>query len=418
MGSVCSQTDDRQSHFRAHFRIRYVVNIPEIDSAYLDNSARLADIRQFLQMVSEDSLMRIASIEFCGTASPEGGYENNVWLSETRLKTFKEFVHQCIDLPDSLIRANVSDIAWSGFRSAVEASDLRWRDEILAVASEEGVRVPWFRDRRGRQRTIDHRLLKLHRLHGGAVWQDIQTPILRDLRYGEAIFEFYRPRLAIPRPYTPDAVLPDLEMAGLELPPPIHRWIPHVRLKTNIVGLGLLMANAAVEADFAPHWSATLPVYYSAINYFKSTVKFRNLTFQPEVRWWPRLHSYAGLLHNDGFFLGAHAELCYYNFAFDGAYRYQDHRGHTPAIGGGLAVGWRHRIGGERGRWSLEYAVGAGIYPLDYDVFYNTPDVRDGQLADRRRETYIGLDQVAVTLGYRFDRTDAIRLLRRKGGGR
>ena len=415
MGVAFSQADVGQSRFRTHFRIRYVVDVPEVDSTYLDNAERLADIRRFLQTVREDSVMRLASVEFCGTASPEGGYENNIYLSETRLRTFKDFVHQYIDLPDSLIRANVSDIAWTGFRAAVEASDLPWRDEILAVTDEPGTRVPWFLDRRGRQRTIDHRLLKLRAMHGGAVWRAIKSPILRDLRYGEAVFEFYGPRLVLAPLSVPEAPLPELAVA--ELPPPTPRWIPHVRLKTNIVGIGLLMANAAVEADLSPHWSLTLPVYYSAINYFKSTIKFRNLTVQPEVRWWPRLHRYGDLYHNDGFFLGAHAEMSYYNFAFDGAYRYQDHRGHTPALGGGLALGWRHRLGGDDGRWFMEYSAGAGIYPLDYDVFHNTPDVRDGQIVYRRKRTYMGLDQVAVTVGYRFDRTGHIRPLHSRKGG-
>ena len=53
-------------------------------------------------------------------------------------------------------------------------------------------------------------------------------------------------------------------------------------------------------------------------NYFKETIKFRTLAIMPESRYWISEN-------NDGFFAGAHFGLAYYNFAFNGKYRYQDH---------------------------------------------------------------------------------------------
>lgn len=179
------------------------------------------------------------------------------------------------------------------------------------------------------------------------------------------------------------------------------------------------MASVGAEWDLRPHWSLSVPLYFSGgLDYFKSTIKFRNFTVQPELRYWFSLRDDgSGLFHNNGIFLGAHAELSYYNFAFDGKYRYQDHRGRTPAVGGGLSIGYRKPLGRE-GRWMMEYAIGGGIYPVDYDIFDNTPDVRDGQLMARRIKTYIGLDEIAITLDYTFERPHRIRELRRKGGVR
>ena len=48
----------------------------------------------------------------------------------------------------------------------------------------------------------------------------------------------------------------------------------------------MLISNIAVEVDINKYWSVTLPVYYSALNYFTRTRKLRTLAFQPEVRWW------------------------------------------------------------------------------------------------------------------------------------
>lgn len=401
-----------QNDSTIHFRIRYVINTPQIDSSFVDNSDRISDIREFLQNARNDRLMRITGVEFKGTASPDGGYEFNVWLSENRLRTFKELIFSYISIPDSIIRANVSDIPWDEFRERVAASDLEHRDRILSVIDQGPSLVPWFNGRH-----IDPRLLKLKRMDRGKVWESLKSPILRDLRYGDVRFRYRRirplelPALAFPQP---EIEVPDL------VPYPMprscqERWMPHIYLKTNLLGLAAMMANLAVELDIAPHWSFTLPIYYSGMDYFKSTLKFRNFTVQPEFRYWVSLKKDDAYYYNDGFFLGAHLEMSYYNFAFNGRYRYQDHRGRTPALGGGLSLGYRTAISRNK-RWKMEFTAGGGIYPLDYDLFDNTTDYRDGQLMDRRKETYIGLDQVAVTLGYTFDWERRIRTLRKKGG--
>ena len=165
-------------------------------------------------------------------------------------------------------------------------------------------------------------------------------------------------------------------------------------IKTNAMGVGLLMVNAAVEIDFAKQWSFHLPVYYSGWNYCTSTIKFRTLSFQPEVRYWfEKKHRW---------FVGAQFGLGYYNLAFDGKYRYQDHDGETPALGGGLSVGYRIPLS-ENKRWQVEFVLGGGAYRLHYDRFYNEKNVADGQLYDTKKKTYWGLDNVAVSFSYRFE---------------
>ncbi|MCH5306455.1 MAG: DUF3575 domain-containing protein [Prevotella sp.] len=234
-------------------------------------------------------------------------------------------------------------------------------------------------------------------MHGGKAWESLKSPILFNLRFADAEFVLAR-KIEMPDairlfPNLPPAP-PPATLGDYYLEPDI--WIGRLHLKTNFVDLGLLIANLAVEVDLAPHWSFTLPLYYSAIDYFKSTVKFRMLGCQPEFRYW------FSPTTNDGFFAGAHLGVSYYNFAFDGPYRYQDHNGTTPTVGGGLSFGYRTLLGKSQ-RWRLEFTAGAGVYPLYYDRFHNTPDVRDGMLVDNHRKTFVGLDQAAVTLAYSFD---------------
>jgi hypothetical protein len=84
-------------------------------------------------------------------------------------------------------------------------------------------------------------------------------------------------------------------------------------LKTNLIGLGMGHFNAAAEIDLAEHWAVSVPFYYSGgFNYFKETVKFRGIVIQPEARYY--------LKDNEGFYMGAHLGLGWYNFAVDGEY--------------------------------------------------------------------------------------------------
>ena len=150
-------------------------------------------------------------------------------------------------------------------------------------------------------------------------------------------------------------------------------WQRKLYIKTNALGWGLLITNLSLEVDLARHWTFALPVYFSGWDYFSPTVKFRTLSFQPEVRY--------HFNETDGWFVGAHFGLTYFNLAVDGEYRLQDRDGDTPAIGG-------------------------GVYDVHYDRFRN---ISNGFLVDTKDKLYIGPDQASVTISYSFN-------LSKKGG--
>ena len=51
-------------------------------------------------------------------------------------------------------------------------------------------------------------------------------------------------------------------------------------------------------------------------------------------------------------------------------------------------------------RWHAEFTLGAGVYRLHYDTFYN---VNDGKLIGTYKKTYWGIDNAAVNISYRFN---------------
>lgn len=163
-------------------------------------------------------------------------------------------------------------------------------------------------------------------------------------------------------------------------------------LKTNFLTYPLnLTANLAVEVEIGRHVSVSVPFYYSAIDWFKNTIKFRMAGSQPEVRYWFRRNF-------TGFYVAGHATFGWYNVALGGRYRYQDHATNSPVFGGGINAGYRLPLGNSR--WALEFSLGAGYLPLYYDTFYN---VENGALAQEGLwKHYWGPDHAAVTLSYRF----------------
>ena len=79
-----------------------------------------------------------------------------------------------------------------------------------------------------------------------------------------------------------------------------------------------------------------------------------------------------------------------------------DHNRETPAIGGGVSIGYRLPIS-KNNRWRVEFSLGAGVYSRHYDKFHNTLRTKDGLMIESIKKTYWGIDQAAVSFSYSFD---------------
>ncbi len=408
-GDARAQERSRAEHF-VHFR----VNRTQIEPEYMSNADRITELVSFLQRLQGDSTVSITNISFCGTASPEGSYEYNKMLAKGRREALEQWVRSRVALPDSIVTYQDDYIPWEYLSSLVAESDISHKEAILDILDKEEIIVRYYRDRR-----IDDRVLRLRALDGGKVWREMHKRFFKPLRNACVIFVTFEQTgvtdtvrtyhcLIPPMPSLPEFAQPSLlntlpsdmsDTLQVVLPdsvalPSVTLWQRTVSVKSNLLGWGLAITNAAVEADLCPYLSFHLPVYYSAWNYFTPTVKFRTFALQPEVRYWFSTKR----LCNDGWFAGAHFGLAYYNVATAGEYRTQDHDGTCPALGGGLAVGYRLPIS-KGNRWKLEVSLGAGIYGLHYDLFRNIPN---GLLVSTEKKTYIGIDRAAISLSYTF----------------
>lgn len=380
-----------------HFKIHYPVDIAEVDTAFMDNAFRINSLHNYLERISADKTLSLDSVKYTGTASPDGYFEFNNWLSETRLENLKKIIRKDIDIPDSIVFRNDAYITWKMFRDSVAASDIPMRDSVLAILDMEPGLVPWYKiERTGKRMNTDHRMLKIRALNRGRVYESLK-PILHNLRFADVEMVVSR---NIPISYI-DVPLVDVgELDYYISPIPYYyienEWVRRLYIKNNLVKDALLLANLSVEVDLARHWTLDLTMFYSKWDYFKSQIKFRMAGFQTELRYW------FNPVENDGWFIGGHFGYSYYNLAFNGAHRYQDLYGKTPTKGGGLSAGWRKQFG-YKNKWRLELAAGVGVYPLHYSVFRNTPDEKNGLWIQERRETFIGVDVLSVSIGYAID---------------
>ncbi len=407
LGCTAAYSQENRSEIFVDFR----VNSTQIESGYKDNATRISELINFLRQVHADSTINIVNISFCGAASPEGSYQLNRMLARKRMESLEKLVRSKVELPDSVVTYDDSYIPWEYLITQISESEISHKQEILSILGEKSEIVDYHSGR-----SIDNRILKLQKLDGGKVWQEMLRRFFSPMRNACVVFVTFRteplqkiePVIAkVDSVYTIELTptLPILldSIQPVKQKPIAEQWHRTLSVKTNALGLGLAIANAAVEIDLCKHWSFNLPVYYSAWDYFSETVKFRTLAVQPEIRYWFSEQN----LCNDGWYLGAHFGLAYYNIATNGEYRTQDHDGTSPALGGGLAIGYRMPIS-KNNRWKVEFSIGAGAYKLHYDKFRN---YHNGLLVYTEKKTYIGIDQASVSFSYTFD-------LKRKGGAR
>jgi hypothetical protein len=381
--------------------IDFRLNSHAIDSTYMDNAIRLDEIMSVFRELRRDTTLVVTKVTFSGVSSPEGHSKINQRLAEERMLALEKYVRSHITLPDSIVVHHDNHyIPWQYLISEVESSDISHKEEVLSILRLPQKYIPYYNNT-----SIDSRVPALQELDGGRVWRMLNKRFFAKMRNACAVLVMVKKQ----QPVVPDPQ-PQLELQSepedtvvvvMEetLPDPVEPVITeskdrqrHVYLKTNAVGWGMLIANIAVEADLAEHWSFTLPFYYSALNYFSSDVKFRTACIQPEVRYWLSEE-------NQGWFAGAHFGLGWFNYAKGGDWRYQDHNRNTPLMGGGLSGGYRLSVS-KNHKWFMEFSLGTGVYKLHYDVFHNEPN---GQRIDTRKRMFFGIDQAAVSFAYRFD---------------
>lgn len=346
------------------------------------------------------------SVRLSATASPEGGAALNARLSEERFHSARRALIEAGISPD-FFRTEVCDTTLIGiYPEQAFAEKVR-----IASSITQGARTKMLSVLADSTLSYAQKIRTLKGMEGGRYWRVLSEECLPEMRAFsaqvsvESVADGYEEDdknvEGVEADTAPDAA--GLERGGeirereQEGEPKLRtssaEGILHNRmaLKSNALGWGLLVANAGVEFGLSEHVTIHAPLYYSGMDYFSERVKFRVLAVQPELRW--------NFSRMDGFFVGAHTMITYFNLAAGGDYRIQDRSGDTPMLGGGVSVGYRLHFK-DNPRWGVEFVLGAGAYRFCYDRFVNE---KNGPYVDTRNRTYMGLDNAAVSVFYEFD---------------
>lgn len=153
-------------------------NYPEFNNA-------VAELRQVLM----DPDMELLQVWVCGSASPDGLWQNNVDLSQARTDAGAKYLREVMGIPSSKIHAESLNEDWDRLYELVEASDISHKYQVLEIISTKS----WGERKRA-----------LQQLDGGKVWKVLLRdffPKIRCVRF--AIFcdkELSKPAPAKPNP--------------------------------------------------------------------------------------------------------------------------------------------------------------------------------------------------------------------------
>ncbi len=388
----------------------------KLDSTYKNNASQRLEMLSFLKGVSKDTTVNIIDVTFKGVTSPDGNCKLNKKLAKARLATLENWLKHQVDFPDSLEHFTGETITWDDFKEILSSSDYPKKDAVLDILNNPALQDTTCLGRNPRE-------IEIKKLENGKVWQELEENFFSNMRRACVVVTANKIVIKEPIVETPVEPLPsetqDAPMLSLasdtisiptlttkETPDSLvsdtlqtEEWVRQLTLKTNALYWAMGMTNIAVDIDLAEHWSFSLPVFYSAWDYFVNDIKFRAVGLQPEFRYWFKD------TNKDGWYLDAHFTMAYWNMAANGEYRYQDRNMEEPLLGGGIGFGYRMPISKDK-KWKVEFSLGVGVYNAPYDKFENVPN---GQLVESSSFIYYGIDQAAVSFSYTFD-------LKKKGG--
>lgn len=350
----------------------------------------------------EDVVITVEEVYIHSGCSPEGKLDVNTRLATERKQEIIGFLQNRINVRDNSIVLSDNVIDYDYLRKMV-ASDSSmpraWKKDVLG-AIDAGVTNSWLMRKKVGEDAWNY-LLKKHfpaMRKTTVVFTWILTPEVPELEPEPGPEPVPEPEpVPVQEPEPEPQIQPQTEPAPPTLsnnqPQPYSFTTRDMVVKVNYLTLPLLVINAGVELQVLPHFSVNVPIFYTGLDWFSETIKFRVLAVQPEIRYWLRRDM-------KGLFFGPHLNFGWYNVAVNGQYRYQDHAQQTPAFGGGLTVGYKIILGSrENSPWGLEFGLGAGYLPLHYDMYYN---VKNGRLVGDDYYNYWGPDQVFLSLTYRF----------------
>lgn len=419
MPFIASAQEDSVSYRRERqdysVSVDFRVNSATLDVNYRKNRTVISRVDSLFKSLKADTTITIESVEFSGSASPEGNSPINSRLSRARMLEVEKYVRKHISFDDAIITYNDRYVDWSHLVELVEAdTTLAMRDEVLRISRST---YPDVKDYKGLP--MDGRIPELKKLDNGKVWSELLKRYFVKMRNGAVIMKTYTDiPVIIEREPEPE---PEPEVVEVEEPIEVtpedysdaasagsrgiddmgafdtalnteYKRTPLVSVKTNLMAYSTLIPNIGMEFRLADHWSAEITGLYSPFNLFRHDLKTRVLATKPEVRYW------FGEAMRRGHFLGVHVPIAGFNIQLNDDYRYQDPR--SAIWGVGLNYGYAMLLG-KKQNWCIDFTIGFGYMNLKYNLYEG---VRNGKYIRTDEKLYFGPTRIGIDLSYIINR--------------
>ena len=248
---------------RKEICIDFRVGKSTLDTAYVNNAERLAEIVSFLETVKNDEALDLVEVSFCGSASPEGSAGINRRLAEERRAAVENYVLRRISLPDSIITRCDATIAWERLASLVEQSDMPHKGEAVDVLRND---PEYTYDDKGI--LIDSKKKHLMELQYGRTWYYMLERFFPQVRNAGVIFVTVRQKPIIKNDKvelqagpTMDTVAvvqkTDTLISQVIVPEHEERKPFYMAVKTNMLYDVLAVPNIGIEFYLGKNWSVS-----------------------------------------------------------------------------------------------------------------------------------------------------------------
>ena len=133
--AVAEEIKARELSGRAYvdFPVNKIVIYPD----YRNNAYELGKIIATIDSVKNDPDITVTSIFIAGTASPEGPYDNNVYLAKNRTIALKDYVTNLYNFPKDFIQTDYDPVDWKGLREWLELNSIKHKNDILAIVNSD-----------------------------------------------------------------------------------------------------------------------------------------------------------------------------------------------------------------------------------------------------------------------------------------
>ena len=386
-------------------RVYFKQGVYKLDLDFEENKKNLDVFVSRVKMLQESQRFAVKGVRVFSGASPEGSVAHNRMLSDKRADAILNYLHNYMELPDSLVHINSPGVDWEGLDRLVAASDVEYRDTVLHIIRN----TPIWIYKKGV--IVDGRKRQLMMLESGRIWWDMYDRFFPQLRSSALKVVVYLERLPSDTALLENLDLPVRASAKVGQPEfklktevvvPEERKPFYMNFRTNMLYDVAFVPNLGVEFYLGRNWSIAGNWMYAWWHNDTRHNYWRTYGGDLEVRKW--LGRRAAEKPLTGHHLGLYGQIVTYDFELGG----RGYLGDRWSYGAGLAYGYSVPVGR---RFNIDFSLGLGYLGGEYKEYLPIDDCYVWQVTKQRH--WFGPTKAEIMLIWQIGRGNYNKM---KGG--